>query len=524
MHGSGCPPRSVIAGVAHLAGSWAALLAICAAASHAAPAPAPSADPLGRQDPRSAVTGFLQACQDRDFQKASQYLDLRGLSPRFASQQGPERARKLEAVLNSDSEFNVLALSREPEGNRSDDGDPNREHIATITQGGQNLTLDMERVTLKAGSPPIWLFSQDTVAALPSIRAETTPALIERYLPPFLVSNKILDTALWKWLALTLAAVVLVSLSHVLDRLLALLLAIPERRFKRKLGVRWLEPILRPLRIMLLLAIFRIGIGIIDPSAISRLYIGRGMEIILMWSIAWCLIRLVDLFVNHLEFKFDTRQQLASRTMLRLARRTANALIVVLAILLVLQSWGYNTSTLVAGLGVGGIAIALAAQQTIANVFGGVSLVGDRPVRIGDFGKFGDMTGVVEDIGMRSTRIRTLNRTVVSVPNSNFAALNLENYSLRDKILFNPTFQIKRSTTEEQVHTLLEALNKLLASRPDLEPVSTPARIVGLASGAFNLEIFCYARTRDINEFYKIQGELLLQINDIFNTSEVELV
>ena len=148
------------------------------------------------------------------------------------------------------------------------------------------------------------------------------------------------------------------------------------------------------------------------------------MEIVFVWSVAWCIVRLVDLFTNHLEQRFDTPQQLASRTMLHLARRTANAAVLVFAVLLILQSWGYNTSTLIAGLGVGGIAVALAAQQTIANVFGGVSLVGDHPIRIGDFGKFGDVIGVVEDIGMRSTRIRTLNRTVVSVPNSNFAALN----------------------------------------------------------------------------------------------------
>jgi MscS family membrane protein len=148
-----------------------------------------------------------------------------------------------------------------------------------------------------------------------------------------------------------------------------------------------LEPALQPLRVLLLLAILRIGIEIIDPSAIARLYLGRAMDLILVWSIVWWLIRLVELFVNHLERKLETPQQLSSRTMLRLGRRTATALIVVLAILVVLQNWGYNTSTLIAGLGVGGIAVALAAQQTIANIFGGVSLVGDHPIRIGDLGK-----------------------------------------------------------------------------------------------------------------------------------------
>jgi MscS family membrane protein len=495
---------------------------VCPIALHAATALAPPTDPLGRQNPRSAVTGFLEACRNRDYQKAAQYLDLRQLSPHNSRQQGPDLAQKLEAVLNADPQFNVLDLSRNPEGNPSDDADTNREHVATIMQDGRSLTLDLERVILSAGAPQVWLFSRDTVAALPKLRAQTPP-VIDRYLPSFLTSHDFLETPLWEWLALIFLAVALLSLSRVLDRLLASVLSIPQRRFRRKWSVPWLEPALQPLRVLLLLAILRIGIEIIDPSAIARLYLGRAMELILVWSIAWWLIRLVELFVNHLERKLETPQQLSSRTMLRLGRRTATAMIVVLAILVVLQNWGYNTSTLIAGLGVGGIAVALAAQQTIANIFGGVSLVGDHPIRIGELGKFGDMVGVVEDIGMRSTRVRTLNRTVVSVPNSNFAALNLENYSIRDKILFNPTFQIKRSTTEEQLHTLMESLHRFLSSRPELEPAPTSARIVGLASGAFSLEIFCYVLTPDINEFYNIQSDLLLRINNLLQSSNVEL-
>jgi MscS family membrane protein len=501
-----------------------ALITACVAPVHGAFAKAPPSDKLGRQDPRSAVTGFLEACRSRDYQKASQYLDLRQLSPQDAKKQGPELARKLESVLNSDTHFNVLHLSGNPQGDLSDKSNSNHDHIDTITEGGQAVSIDLERVTLQTGGPQFWLFSPDTVAVLPYINTQTTPSVIERFIPPFLRTHQILQTPLWKWAAITILALLLISISRLLDWLLALTVKVSKRRVKREWKLPWLETLVRPLRVILLLAVLRIGIEIIDPSAIARLYLGRGMEIVFAWSIVWCLLRLEELFVNHLEMRLETPQQLASRTMLRLGRRTAGVLIVVFAFLMVLQSWGYNTTTLIAGLGVGGIAVALAAQQTIANIFGGVSLVGDHPIRIGEFGKFGDMTGVVEDIGMRSTRIRTLNRTVVSVPNSNFAGLNLENYSIRDKILFNPTFQIKRATTDPQMHALIEALNKYLSSRADLEPAPTPARVVGLASGSFALEIFCYVITVDINEFYRIQGDLLLGINNIFASSNIELV
>jgi MscS family membrane protein len=129
----------------------------------------------------------------------------------------------------------------------------------------------------------------------------------------------------------------------------------------------------------------------------------------------------------------------------------------------------------------------------------------------------------VEDIGMRSTRIRTLNRTVVSVPNSAFAGYNLENYSSRDKILFNPTLSIKRTTPEDKVQQLVDALRKILTANHLVECVPTPVRVTGLAAAALSVEIFCYVRTADINEFYTIQGDLLLAINRALQESNVEL-
>jgi MscS family membrane protein len=181
-------------------------------------------------------------------------------------------------------------------------------------------------------------------------------------------------------------------------------------------------------------------------------------------------------------------------------------------------------TTMIAGLGVGGIAVALAAQSTIANVFGGVSVIGDRPVLLGDFGNFGGILGTVEDIGMRSTRVRTLNRTLMSIPNSSFAGMNLENYASRDKILFNPTFQIKRTTPKDKIRQCMSALEELLQSDTHLEAGPSPIRLTNLTAASFALEIFAYALTSDINEFYKIEADLFLKIDEALVANGVELV
>ena len=166
---------------------WAVCLGVwCTAQTLPTSSPAPAkpsaSDDLGRDNPRSAVTGFLEACRSGDYQKASQYLDLSQLSPRYRESRGPELAKMLEGILNSDRQFNLLRLNRNPQGDLTDDPDPNREHVATVTQQNGSITLDLDHTTQEPGGPQIWLFSRDTIAALPSIQVSAPPA-IERYLP-----------------------------------------------------------------------------------------------------------------------------------------------------------------------------------------------------------------------------------------------------------------------------------------------------------------------------------------------------
>jgi hypothetical protein len=234
----------------------------------------------------------------------------------------------------------------------------------------------------------------------------------------------------------------------------------------------------------LAIAVFRLVMEVVRPAAVARVYIGRLLELMVMWSIAWCLVRIVDVLLNRVESNMAGRHEFSGRSILRLGRRTASVTIIIIVILMVLSSWGYNTATLVAGLGVGGIAIALAAQQTIANIFGGVAVIGDHPVSIGDFGKFGDIIGTVEDIGMRSTQVRTLSRTVISVPNSTFASANLENYSVRDKILFNPDIPDQTKHPDEEVWRLIDALAEDAGGQP-IGGTGGDARAIDRLDGRF---------------------------------------
>ena len=440
--------------------AWALVLTLFSAATLSAATPA--TDGLDRGNPRSSVIAFLEACQRQDYNTASQYLDLRNWSEANRKNAGPDVAKKLEAALNYAPQFSVMRLTQNPEGSSGGTADSPRETVATLTDGGQSYTLELERVALQPGQPLVWIFTPGTIAAVLNLNLSRVAPWLSHYLPAFLISTEFLSTPLWAWLGMLLAGMILLLLARRSGRVLLPLLQKAAARWTPQSQWGWAHALLRPVRMILALMVFRLVMELVRPAAVARVYIGRLLELMFMWTIAGCAVRIVDLLLTRVESNMAARHEYSGRSILRLGRRTASVTIVILVILMVLSSWGYNTATLIAGLGVGGIAIALAAQQTIANIFGGVSVIGDHPVSIGDFGKFGDIIGTVEDIGMRSTQVRTLSRTIVSVPNSAFAAANLENYSLRDKILFNPTLQIKRSTPDEEVWHLIDGLHKAL--------------------------------------------------------------
>jgi MscS family membrane protein len=176
---------------------------------------------------------------------------------------------------------------------------------------------------------------------------------------------------------------------------------------------------------------------------------------------------------------------------------------------------GIDVVPLLAGLGVGGLAVALAAQRTFANVIGGAVLFATRPVRVGDFCRYGDQIGTVEDIGLLSTRIRSLERTIVTVPNAEFSEMKLDNFQVRDRRLLKTVLQLRYETTADQLRFVLAKLRELLLGHPKVTPDPARARFLGYGSYSKDIEIFAYLRCQDQDTFLAIQEDIMLRIEDI---------
>jgi len=188
-----------------------------------------------------------------------------------------------------------------------------------------------------------------------------------------------------------------------------------------------------------------------------------------------------------------------------------------------LRLFAVNPAPALAGLGVGGIAVALAAQKTLENVIAGVSLVSDRAVNVGDFLKVGETSGTVLDVGLRSTRIRTLNRSIISFPNAQVANASVETFSARDKYWFHPILSLRYDTTAAQMQAFLESLRTLMSNSPHVEPDSIRVRLLGFGASSLDVEIFTYFMANDWNQFLEIQEALVLQIMNCMESAGVHL-
>jgi MscS family membrane protein len=191
------------------------------------------------------------------------------------------------------------------------------------------------------------------------------------------------------------------------------------------------------------------------------------------------------------------------------------AIIGTLLLITWLDNAGYDVGALLAGLGIGGVAVALVLQKPLEDVFGAFTLFTQQPIRVGDFGRFGNLTGTVEDISLRTTRIRTLENTVVAVPNARFSADPIENISARQRILYRPTLRLDFQTTPAQVERILNETRALLREHPRVLDEGQRVRLVRFGEFAIELEAFAYIDTVVFPEYLEIAEALNLAIMNI---------
>ena len=198
--------------------------------------------------------------------------------------------------------------------------------------------------------------------------------------------------------------------------------------------------------------------------------------------------------------------------MVVLMRRAGKIAAVALALLAIFDTLGFDVTTGVAALGVGGLALALGAQKTVENLVGCITVIADRPVEVGDYCRVGDTLGTVTDIGIRSTKIRTVARTHVSIPNSDFASERIENYSRRDRFLFNPRIGLTYDTDAAGMREALRLVRKIVDDNERVFEEDARVRFVDLGASSLEIEIYAYIAAATYPDSLEVREELLLAI------------
>ncbi|HZS56368.1 MAG TPA: mechanosensitive ion channel family protein [Bryobacteraceae bacterium] len=469
-------------------------------------------DHLGRDTPHGCAQGFLRAASHDDYSRASQYLDTHA-----APNQAQELARQLKVVLDLGLSGNIGQLPRTPDGDLEGGLPADQQRIGFVKTKDETLEVVLNRVQRGTG-PPIWLFSAATLRGVPRAFNDIESEDIARYFPEALRRIRFLSLPIWRWLAIFVAVGIALTLTFLLTRALMPLLGKIIGRITGNHDEHRLASLRTPLGVIL----FAIAIRLQAMLAVSLLarQIWRGFaEIFAVVGVGWLLIRFTDIVSDLGSRRLLLKQASDKMALLAFARRMFKVFVVLVAVIILLRYAGVNVTAMLAGLGIGGVAVALAAQKTIENFFGGILIILREVVRVGDFCKIADQLGNIEDVGFGATRVRTLDRTVVSVPNGLVSQTNIENYTMRDKIWFHHVFGLRYDTSVQQVRRVLSEIGKMLSAHPKVETVTARIRLIEFGRSSLDIEVFAYVLETDYALFLIVQEELLLRIMELIEAS-----
>jgi MscS family membrane protein len=337
---------------------------------------------------------------------------------------------------------------------------------------------------------------------------------VDDVLPTFLTERRIAQIPLFEWLAVFVGMPLVYVLTGLLDRLVSPHASRLWYRFHRRQDFTKGRVLPAPIRLLLLVLVIRWVVATLDLSLLTRQFWSSLASIITIAASVWLALMLNAWVEEVIRRRLGRSGVHGAVSILRLVRRTFDLLAVFGGVLILLSHFNLNVTAALAGLGVGGIAIALAAQKTLENVIGGISIIADQVVRVGTFLKIGSTMGTVEYIGLRSTRIRTQDRSLVSIPNGQVSNERLEDMSCRDKFWFHPKLSLRYETTGEQMRSALEAIRHLLLQNNSVEPDSVRVRFLCFGTSSLDVDVFAYVFVLDYSEFLEIQEALLLQIMD----------
>ncbi len=478
-------------------------------------------DEYNRSTPRSSLLALANAIKLKDYEHAVNYLDFRNLpfssDKEQLSQNAPDFAKKLSIVARRAMSISIEDLSNDPLGHK-DDGLPSyRDRVTTLKTKKGPVDILMQRIP-RGDGVFIWKISNATVAIIPELNDEFGYGVIGEKLAQIFPNYLLSGFEVWQ--LVMLATLMLIGYIIAKVATFSLVKALQKNKHFNKQRVQ--KFILGPLHFLIIVVFLRATFDMISPSMVARALFDT--KTLLIISISWVMMGVIDFIMYRLADRMKRNGQNDAVVLLKPAATTIKLIFVVIAIISWMDNLGYPITTLLAGLGVGGIAVALAAQKSLEDLFGSIIIYTSQPVHVGDFCKFGTTLGTVEEIGLRATQLRTLARTVVHIPNALFAAGMIENLTQRDKILYRTRLRLSYKDTPEQIKEVLTKIRELIDQSEYIDEENSRVRFLEFGEYAQELELYVYIKTEDFAEYLECREDLNLRINDIVASIGIKLV
>jgi len=469
------------------------------------------------RSPRDTMETFIKAMEkvkkgdSGQIKKAISTLDLSAVNPLVRWEKGNDLAWILYKVLEltHKTELSVIPAT--------EDGEPYTHHeYSTGT------------VTIARLPDQRWLFSDETIRDLPKIldelsvkkpelkAAEETIQLpwhirFRRDLPEEL-KVKILLLERWQWLGILFV----IGLGVVVDKLIKALLEAVTRRWRQLGGVKELQELpddwLRPLGLLMMAAIWWIGVNLLGLSSQALLVLLVAVKVLAGLSGVWAGYRVVDFFDINFRIHSRRTENKLDDLLVPLVRKTLKVFVTVVGILFIASNFNLNLTSLIAGLGLGGLAFALAAKDMVENLFGSITVVFDQSFHVGDWVVVGDIEGSVEEIGLRSTRIRTFYNSVVTVPNSHFITASVDNMGKRSYRRMKTTLSLTYDTSPEKIEAFCEGVRELIRLHPYMRKDYYQVYFNQMSASSLDVLVYVFLKAPDWSTELRERHRFLLDI------------
>lgn len=469
------------------------------------PTPPPE-EPVEAGSPRAILSEYLQLCREERYAEAARFLDL---APAQTAR-GPMLAKRLKAVIDHYVWIDPETISPLTNGNPNDGLPPVYDVIAQIP--GPAGKVEPVRIFRRAaiGGTPDWVVSRNTVEHIDAWYKQLPQVWFLEHLPAWLLQSGARELLIWQWIAIPLLFGTAWAMGALLAQLTRWLIKSVTSRTSITGKEQMLSRLRAPFTLVWAISLVFLALpwlGLFKPAdEFMRSMLRGGYYFTLFWTTS----RLIDGWGKAVADSPWASQRSSAKALVPIGVRVAKILLLIVAVVVLITAMGYPAASLVAGLGIGGLAVALAAQKTIENLFGAFTLGADEPFRVGDFVKVEDITGTIESIGLRSTRIRTLDRTLITIPNGRLSELRIENFAARDRFRLACELTLTYNTTSAQLREVISSCDRVLRQHPKVWNEGITVRFKELGSWALVIEVMAWFVTADWAEFQLVREQILL--------------